>query len=194
MYKYLLILCTLFGFNHVLACGEIIPNKRITTIVVRLAYKDFPKAADIFAHIRVESSFNPKARNTSEREDSVGLMQVQNGPKNERLNIAMGVSLLREYYEITHNKEAASKAYNIGIGNYSRGKLKISATNYYEKIKLWTKVYEDYPKRMHYLGPNLGCNKYTEVDTKLQIKSKILVKEVGFISSLLSLLTFWGFN
>jgi hypothetical protein len=166
IYKYLVILCILFGAHQASACGEIKPTKEITLIVQRLSYKDFPKTADILAHIRVESSFNPKARNKSEREDSVGLMQVQNGPEDERTNIAMGVSLLREYYEITHSKEGASKAYNIGIGNYQRGKLKISAQQYYEKIKLWREVYKDYPKRINYLSSNIGCKKHTNFSTK----------------------------
>ena len=159
--------CILFGVHQqVLACGEIVPNARVITIVQRLAYKDFPKTADILAHIRVESSFNPKARNKSEREDSVGLMQVQNGPEDEHTNIAMGVSLLREYYEITHSKEGASKAYNIGIGNYRRGKLLVSAAEYYEKIKLWKKVYADYPKKMHYLGRDLGCKHIIKLQSR----------------------------
>ena len=52
-----LVICT----NQTFACGEITPNKEITKIVTRLAYSDFPKAADIFAIIRNESSFDPNA-------------------------------------------------------------------------------------------------------------------------------------
>lgn len=47
--------------NQTFACGEITPNKEITKIVTRLAYSDFPKASDIFAIIRIESSYDSSA-------------------------------------------------------------------------------------------------------------------------------------
>lgn len=164
--KYILaILGVLFGAQQVLACGEIVPNKVITLTVKRLAYKDFPKAADIFAEIRIESSYRPNVINKNGREDSRGLMQVAKGPMDPRENITIGISLLREYYMITHSKEGAIKAYNIGIGNYLKGKLKVSGAEYYAKFLLQRRVYANYAKtgKLHYLGPNLGCGKLNHV-------------------------------
>jgi len=160
MIKHLmLILLVLLSTNEAFGCGEIKPNYEITQIVKRLAYPDFPQAADVFAIIRNESSYRPNVINRSGREDSRGLMQVAKGPLNIRLNIAMGVSLLREYYMITHSRKGAVMSYNIGIGNYLKGRLKVSGNRYYSKFLLQRSVYEHYAKtgKLHYLGRYRGC-------------------------------------
>lgn len=83
-----------------------------------LAFKDFPKAVDIIAIARIESSYNEKARNGI----SHGVMQVNKGPWELSANMQAGVRLLRGYYEQLKSPKAAVTAYNIGIGNYTRGK------------------------------------------------------------------------
>ena len=156
--KYILaILVILFGSQPAHADCEVVPDKDILLIVKRLAYKDFPQRADILTIIRIESSFNRKAINVNEKEKSVGLMQVNGGPMDMRLNIAMGVSLLREYYEITGSKEGAVKAYNIGIGSYLRGRFSESAASYYAKFKLHHNAYEKYTYNTHHNGRYFGC-------------------------------------
>lgn len=165
--------------THALACGEITPNKKISRIVADLAYQDFPKASDILSIIRIESSFNVKAINDNEREHSIGLMQVQSGPTNQRSNIAMGVSLLREYYKLTGSAEGAVKSYNIGPKNYLEGKLKISGQQYYDKYALQKLVYEKYPKGgITYLGKTLGCKKENDISFASKAQKAKFAKEV----------------
>ena len=161
------------------ACGEITPNKEITKIVTRLAYPDFPKASDIFSIIRIESAYNPNAVNINEREHSNGLMQVQNGPMKPRLNIAMGVSLLREYYMLTGSEEGAIKSYNIGPGNYLKGKIKISGQEYYNKYALQKLVYKNYPNgEIVKLGKTLGCKKENNINFTPENLAKAKAKAI----------------
>jgi hypothetical protein len=158
--KYILaILIVLIGTTGAQADCEIVPSKDVLSTVKRLAYKDFPKAADILTIIRIESSFNSQAVNTNEREQSVGLMQVNGGPIDQRLNLAMGVSLLREYYMITGSKEGAIKSYNIGIGNYMKGKLPVSGATYYAKFMSHRNAYAKYTPATHHNGIFFGCTK-----------------------------------
>jgi hypothetical protein len=193
-----------------LACGEIKPSPEITTIVKRLAYKDFPQASDILSIIRIESSFNPKAappfsyeatlkgkhvkglinaKNLSEatarlkkrhlkkiviaeRETSNGLMQVQNGSEDLRENIAMGVSLLREYYMLTKSKEGAVKSYNIGPNRYLAHKATVSSEAYYDKFLLQKKVYVPYVRtgKLISLGKTLGCGSENGIPLAIQAR------------------------
>ena len=155
--------------HQALACGEITPNEQVTKIVTRLAYSDFPQASDIFAIIRTESSFNANAKNVNERESSIGLMQVQNGSLNPRVNIAQGVAKLREYYKLTGSIKGAVESYNIGPRNYLRKKLTISGEAYYRKFLLQKKVYADWPDgEIVSLGKHLGCGKENGVPKWIQ--------------------------
>lgn len=155
------------------ACGEITPNKEITKIVTRLAYSDFPRASDIFAVMRNESSLNPKASNENERESSHGLMQIKNGPFDIRQNIAQGVSALREYYVMTHSRKGAIESYNIGPQNWLHHKLIVSGEAYYDKYLLQKRVYANWPKgKIVNLGETLGCGKDNGVPAWLQAAMK----------------------
>jgi hypothetical protein len=162
------------------ACGEIKPTPEVNKIVKRLAYRDFPQASDIFSIMRVESSMNPNAMTDSDRESSRGLMQVQNGPMEPRLNIAMGVSLLREYFMRTHSREGAVKSYNTGPANYLGGHMKLSAEAYYDKFKLQKTVYANYAKtgKLVYLGKTLGCGKENGIPLWLQERLKPTPKPI----------------
>jgi len=119
-----------------------------------LAYKDFPRQIDILSIIRVESAFNPNAFNpenskinpTRKVPPSKGLMQVQNGTFRPKNNMIQGTSILREYYLKYCNRDikCAIKSYNIGPGNYRKGKLKKSGNIYFSKYKHYKKQYTIY--------------------------------------------------
>lgn len=161
------------------SCGEIKPNKEITKLVTRLAYRhSFPTATDIFAIIRIESAYREDAKNESARESSHGLMQVQDGPFNPRDNIARGVALLREYYMMTGSMEGAVKSYNIGPANYLHGKLKPWGEAYYDKFMLQRVVYSHYPRRLTNLGKTLGCGKENGIPPELQTRLNEITKRL----------------
>ena len=107
-----------------------------------------------------------------DRETSVGLMQVQNGPSDLRENIAMGVSKLREFYMITGSVEGAVKSYNTGPKNFLNKKLTVSAEAYYDKFLLQKKVYTVYAKtgKVGYLGKTLGCGKENGIPLEIQAR------------------------
>lgn len=102
----------------------------LATEIVELAHKyekpTFPKAKDLIALIGVESAFNPNAISKLKRDPAVGLLQVR--PKVWNLDpselktpedqIKIGSDILNLYYKKLKNKDAAIKAYNIGITNY----------------------------------------------------------------------------
>jgi len=153
----------------VYACGEITPNREITKTVTRLAYSDFPRASDVFAIMRNESSMNPLARNHTARESSNGLMQVQNGSFNIHTNIAQGIAKLREYYKLTHSVRGAVESYNIGPRNYLNHRLRYSGEAYYDKFLLQKRVYAHWPKgKLVKLGKKLGCGRDNGVPYWLQ--------------------------
>lgn len=152
-----------------LACGEITPNKEITKTVTRLAYSDFPRASDVFAIMRNESSMNPHARNHTVRESSNGLMQVQNGSFNIHTNIAQGIAKLREYYKLTHSVRGAVESYNIGPRNYLNHHMILSGEAYYDKFLLQKRVYARWPHgKIVKLGKKLGCGRDNGIPYWLQ--------------------------
>jgi hypothetical protein len=155
----LIMVLILLPFRLTMACGEIIPPQEVVDIVAPLAYSDFPKISNILTIISVESSFNPKAKNPNHdgKGTSNGIMQVNGGPFDLRGNIKAGVARLREYFLITGSEAAAIKAYNIGIGNFQRGIHMQAATEYFSKYTIQGKIYADYPQRVNYIGPYLGC-------------------------------------
>jgi len=162
------------------SCGEIKPNKEITKLVTRLAYRNsFPTAPDIFAIIRIESAYREDAKNESSRESSHGLMQVQDGPFNPRENIARGVALLREYYMLTGSAEGAVKSYNIGPANYLHGKLRPWGEAYYDKFMLQRTVYSHYPRHLTNLGKTLGCGKENGIPRELQNRLSEITKRLA---------------
>ena len=83
---------------------------------------------DILALISVESGFDPKARNSRSR----GLMQVKGGSYDVEINMRQGVALLVDYHEQLGSKDAATKAYNVGITRY---KATGAGGGYLSKVK-----------------------------------------------------------
>lgn len=116
------------------------PPAEVIRIAVSLEYKDFPTAADILTIARDESSFNPFASN----KDSKGIMQVNFGSFNVFENMSQGVEILREYFLRTGSKVSAIQAYNIGIGNFLKGKFKDSGKQYLQLFNRRYKSYENY--------------------------------------------------
>jgi soluble lytic murein transglycosylase-like protein len=110
----------------------------VLEIANRESFEDFPKAIDIISVARIESSFNPKARN----KDSKGIMQVNYGSYNLEKNMLSGISILREYYLKLGSPQAAIIAYNIGIGNYLSKKFLKSGHVYYNRFKTHRSLYE----------------------------------------------------
>jgi soluble lytic murein transglycosylase-like protein len=98
-----------------------VPSKKAdeyTTHILNHVYPDFPTAEDIMAVIQIESRWDENARSST---DARGLMQVLHGDYATNKNITQGTDILRQYYEILKNKDAAVSAYNVGIGSWKDG-------------------------------------------------------------------------
>lgn len=132
----------------------IVPPANVIKLANKLSYTDFPKAIDIISIARVESGFNPNALNLEiskinpnrKIQSSKGIMQVQGGSFDVTKNMTAGVEILREYYLNLKSKKAAVIAYNIGIGNYKRGKCKESGAEYWARFSKRKKEYLVYNK------------------------------------------------
>ena len=121
-----------------------VPHDKASEIVdtaIRRADPVFPKAHDIVAVMGVESGYNPQAKSQLKKDPARGLMQVRPGvngidPKEFSTidgQVKHGVSILASYHKRLGNKDAALHAYNIGIGNFQKGKG--SNWGYVDKVK-----------------------------------------------------------
>jgi hypothetical protein len=118
-------------------------SDRIVKAADRNAYSDFPSRNDILAIIAVESSLNPSASNRGNE----GLMQIRKKSHlskllgrnlyNIEVNIEIGSAVLREYFLQLKSKKAAVLAYNVGIGNYIRKRIRME---YYLKYSKHLKI------------------------------------------------------
>lgn len=109
--------------------------ERIADTIKILANPKFPKQSDLLAIISIESRFNHKA--VSDK-NAKGLMQIKyRRTISQEDNILAGVELLEAYSNELKSTEAAVHAYNLGIGNYKKGRR---VPNYYSKyLKAKTK-------------------------------------------------------
>ena len=115
------------------------PPQKVLDIASQLEYEDFPKAKDIITIARIESGFNPKARNGVSR----GIMQVNHGPWDMEKSIRKGTEMLRYLYIQLGSEKAAIMSYNIGIGNYlSKRKLRVGKI-YLNRFNHHRKLYEN---------------------------------------------------
>lgn len=125
--------------------GMVEPSSKVVALAQMLAFGDFPRASDILAIARAESSFNPNARNKVSR----GIMQVNHGSFDVATNLHQGVALLREYYILMGGSvKAAVLSYNSGPSNYRKGRFVIK---YWEQYKEHEHVYRkwlDLPLKM----------------------------------------------
>lgn len=98
--------------------------------VLKHADPVFPKAHDLLAVIGKESTFNEHAVSNLKTDKAKGLTQVRPGIwglKSGELDtidgqVKQGAKILRKYHEKLGTPDAAFHAYNVGIGNYRRGK------------------------------------------------------------------------
>lgn len=120
-------------------------SPQLATKVAGLAKKyehpTFPKAADILAIVGIESSFIPSSVSKLKKDPAVGLMQVR--PKvwgldprgllsDMDLQVKSGADVLHKYYKLLGNKEDAVHAYNVGLGNFRRGKHNVKYVHKYK--------------------------------------------------------------
>jgi len=117
-----------------------------------LAYYDFPKAVDIVAIAFIESTFR---HDVVSNKAAIGVMQVIGGSKDPLLNMQSGVALLREYYLKLGSTSAAIQAYNIGIGNYTKGKRLDRGVYYLSKFN---KGRKEYAKVTSSYIAGIGCH------------------------------------
>ena len=116
------------------------PPQEVIEIAEKEGFEDFPKAVDILTIARIESSFNPKAKNGK----SNGIMQVNHGSFKTETNMKSGILMLRELYEKLGSSRSAIIAYNIGIGNFLKKKSMISGQKYFDKFSKHRSSYESF--------------------------------------------------
>lgn len=117
---------------------------RIVRLAESHAKPDFPKPINLLAIIAVESSFNPKARNSG----NVGLMQINLTANGKRLkdrsqeeNIRVGAEILGEYSaRLKGSHRATILSYNSGISAYRRGRYRSAYWAAYQRELAWMKV------------------------------------------------------
>lgn len=96
----------------------------------------FPTKTDVLAIISIESTFKHSA---ASKKGAKGWMQIKyRKTVSESDNIDAGIHLLRAYKELFKTEKAAVMAYNLGYGNYKKGKRNTRFYNKYlvEKKKL----------------------------------------------------------
>ncbi len=97
----------------------------------------FPSKVDVLSVMAIESSFRYTAKSKS---NAYGLMQVKYRKTNGiQDNISAGVWLLKDYKKALKTEKAAIIAYNVGIGNYSKG---VRNEKYYQKYLAMKKKLE----------------------------------------------------
>ena len=95
---------------------------KISEAAASIANKDrFPSQLDVLSIVAIESGFDVSARSKS---GARGLMQIlyKKSQYDIHSNISDGVYLLNDYKDRLKSNEAAIHAYNLGIGNYLKGK------------------------------------------------------------------------
>lgn len=115
------------------------PPSEVIMIAKREAFEDFPTAIDIISIARIESTFNPNARNKM----SNGIMQVNFGSFDLEQNMISGVSILRDLFVKLGSAKAAIIAYNIGIGNYYKRRFMISGNQYHQRYIFHRRLYNE---------------------------------------------------
>lgn len=102
--------------------------KQFVTTAMKYAKPDFPQAHHILSVVGVESGFKDNQISGLKHDPAIGAMQIRPGVWNlspRELNtidgaLKHGANILSQYYQQTGSKEAAIRAYNIGIGNASK--------------------------------------------------------------------------
>ena len=115
--------------------------QKVATLAQKYEKASFPKAEDILAIAGIESSFIPTAVSNLKKDPAMGLMQVRPGVWELNTNrlatdieyqIKSGAEILHKYYKLLGSAEDAVHAYNVGIGNFRRGKHNIKYVHKYK--------------------------------------------------------------
>ncbi len=101
----------------------------ILSLVDSKVDKDFPRKSDILAVMAIESRFKESARSSSGATGLMQILYIRTASTEE--NIKAGIWLLRDYRKRLGSEKAAIQAYNVGIGNYLKGKRNNSYYNKY---------------------------------------------------------------
>lgn len=119
----------------------------VASLAQKYEKSSFPKAEDILAIAGIESSFRPHAVSKLRTDPAMGLMQVRplvwdldpgRLSNDVEYQIKSGAEVLHKYFKLLGNAEDAVHAYNVGIGNFRRGKHNIK---YVHKFKNERQLY-----------------------------------------------------
>lgn len=105
-------------------------------------------AIDIMSICQIESGYNTLAVS---KKGAKGLTQILYKPTKFDIetNLKDSVDLLLEYIEILGSKEAALHAYNVGIGNYRKGKRNYAYVRKFKAAKQELLAIENQPKELN---------------------------------------------
>ena len=116
----------------------------VATLAKKYEKSSFPKAEDILAIAGIESSFRPHVVSNLKSDPAMGLMQVRPGvwdlspsrlSNDLEYQIKSGADILHKYYKLLGNADDAVHAYNVGLGNFRRGKHNIKYVHKYNNEK-----------------------------------------------------------
>lgn len=135
--------------NTIMKKYKVSPKLALTVASLAQKYEksSFPKAEDILAIAGIESSFRPHAVSKLPTDPAMGLMQVRPKvwdldpgrlSKDVEYQIKSGAEVLHKYFKLLGNAEDAVHAYNVGIGNFRRGKHNVE---YVHKFKNERQMY-----------------------------------------------------
>lgn len=123
----------------------------IVNAAIKHSHPVFPQAHHLLALAGIESSFNDKAVSKLRYDPAVGLTQIR--PKVWNIHpkelstidgqIKHGAHILQMYHTKTGDPDSAVQAYNVGITNFNRGKMRDASNRYLAKFKNELSRYSD---------------------------------------------------
>ena len=123
----------------------------IVNAAIKHSHPVFPQAHHLLALAGIESSFNEKAVSKLRYDPAVGLTQIR--PKVWNIHpkelstidgqIKHGAHILQTYHAKTGDPDSAVQAYNVGIANFNRGKMRDASNRYLAKFKSELSRYSD---------------------------------------------------
>ena len=120
---------------------------QVAKLAKRNERKDFPKAEDLLTIVGIESSFRPHAISKLKKDPAMGLTQIRPGVhKLDRVRLSgdiehqmeQSAEILAKYHKHLKDKESAIIAYNVGPGDFKKGKFN---QNYITKFKNERQMY-----------------------------------------------------
>jgi soluble lytic murein transglycosylase-like protein len=117
---------------------------KVATLAKKYEKPAFPKADDILSIVGIESAFNPNAVSQLKHDPAIGLTQIRPGAhkmdakklsKDIEQQIQKSSDILDQYNKGLNDPEAAVIAYNVGYGDYRKGKYNQDYLNKFNKEK-----------------------------------------------------------